>query len=171
MLAERRVAVFRESLAVLRQLLTGQAVTYRGRFFQLQGVMVRPAAEIPIYIGGRAEGALRRAGELADGWIMGPFGTVQEFKYAWRIVQEAARAAGKEPDALVLSGSSLPLQDATQHHLALEEFRIRSHASRTAIACTSTNISGRASEWTVMSALPGKPRVKYCLRIATNSSP
>jgi alkanesulfonate monooxygenase SsuD/methylene tetrahydromethanopterin reductase-like flavin-dependent oxidoreductase (luciferase family) len=98
---ERRVAVFRESLAVLRQLLTGQAVTYRGRFFQLQDAMVRPSAEIPIYIGGRAEGALRRAGELGDGWIMGPFGTVQEFKQSWRIVQEAARAAGKEPDALV----------------------------------------------------------------------
>lgn len=98
---ERRVAVFRESLAVLRQLLTGQAVAYSGRFFQLQDVMVRPAAEIPIYIGGGAEGALRRAGELADGWIMGPFGTVQEFKRSWRIVQEAARAAGKEPDALV----------------------------------------------------------------------
>lgn len=98
---ERRVAVFRQSLAVLRQLLTGQAVTYRGRFFQLQDAMVRPAAEIPIYIGGHAEGALRRAGELADGWIMGPFGTVQEFKQSWRIVQEAARAAGKDPATLV----------------------------------------------------------------------
>lgn len=98
---ERRVAVFRESLAVLRRLLTGQAVAYRGRFFQLQDAMVRPAAAIPIYIGGRAEGALRRAGELADGWIMGPFGSVQEFKHSWRIVQEAARAAGKEPEALV----------------------------------------------------------------------
>jgi alkanesulfonate monooxygenase SsuD/methylene tetrahydromethanopterin reductase-like flavin-dependent oxidoreductase (luciferase family) len=98
---ERRVAVFRESLAVLRQLLTGQAVAYRGRFFQLQDASVRPAAEIPLYIGGRAEGALRRAGELGDGWIMGPFGTVQEFKQSWRIVQEAARAAGKDPDVLV----------------------------------------------------------------------
>ena len=98
---ERRVAVFRESLAVLRQLLTGEAVAYRGQFFHLQDVIVRPAVEIPIYIGGRAEGALRRAGELADGWIMGPFGTVREFKHSWRIVQEAARAAGKDPDALV----------------------------------------------------------------------
>jgi alkanesulfonate monooxygenase SsuD/methylene tetrahydromethanopterin reductase-like flavin-dependent oxidoreductase (luciferase family) len=98
---ERRVAVFRESLTVLRQLLTGQTVAYRGQFFHLQDVIVRPAAEMPIYIGGRAEGALRRAGELADGWIMGPFGTVQEFKQSWRIVREAARAAGKDPEALV----------------------------------------------------------------------
>jgi alkanesulfonate monooxygenase SsuD/methylene tetrahydromethanopterin reductase-like flavin-dependent oxidoreductase (luciferase family) len=98
---ERRVAVLRESLAVLRQLLTGQLVEHQGRFFQLQDAVVRPAAEIPIYMGGRAEGALRRAGELADGWIMGPFGTVQDFRHSWPIVQEAARAAGKDPDALV----------------------------------------------------------------------
>ncbi len=52
-------------------------------------------------MGGRAEGALRRAGELADGWIMGPFGTVQDFQHSWRIVQDAARAVGKDPDALV----------------------------------------------------------------------
>lgn len=98
---EKRVAVFRESIAVLRQLLTGQRVEHRGQFFHLQDAMVRPAAEIPIYIGGRAEGALRRAGELADGWIMGPFGTVQDFHRSWRMVQDAARAVGKDPDALV----------------------------------------------------------------------
>jgi alkanesulfonate monooxygenase SsuD/methylene tetrahydromethanopterin reductase-like flavin-dependent oxidoreductase (luciferase family) len=97
----KRVTVFRESLAVLRQLLTGQPVEYRGQFFQLQDATVRPPAQVPIYIGGRAEGALRRAGELADGWIMGPFGTLQDFQAAWRIVQAAARAVGKDPDALV----------------------------------------------------------------------
>ena len=98
---EKRVAVFRESIAVLRQLLAGQPVHYQGQYFRLQDATVRPAAAVPIYMGGRAEGALRRAGELADGWIMGPFGTVQEFQHAWRIVQDAARAAGKDPDALV----------------------------------------------------------------------
>jgi len=98
---EKRVTVFRESLAVLRQLLTGQPVAHRGQFFQLQDVTVRPPAQLPVYIGGRADAALRRAGELADGWIMGPFGTLQEFRHAWRIVQDSARAVGKDPDALV----------------------------------------------------------------------
>jgi alkanesulfonate monooxygenase SsuD/methylene tetrahydromethanopterin reductase-like flavin-dependent oxidoreductase (luciferase family) len=98
---ERRVAVFRESVAVLRQLLTGRPVGHWGQFFHLQEATVRPAAGVPLYMGGQAEGALRRAGELADGWIMGPFGTVQDFQQAWRIVQTAARAVGKDPDALV----------------------------------------------------------------------
>jgi alkanesulfonate monooxygenase SsuD/methylene tetrahydromethanopterin reductase-like flavin-dependent oxidoreductase (luciferase family) len=98
---EKRVAIFREGIAVLRQLLTGQPVEHRGQFFHLQDATVRPAADIPIYIGGRVEGALRRAGELADGWIMGPFGTVQDFQYSWRMVQDAAHAVGRDPDALV----------------------------------------------------------------------
>jgi probable F420-dependent oxidoreductase len=98
---QKRVAVFRESLTVLRRLLTGESIEYRGQFFQLQDATVRPAATIPLYIGGRVEGALRRAGELADGWIMGPFGTVQDFQQAWRSVQDAAHATGRDPDALV----------------------------------------------------------------------
>jgi alkanesulfonate monooxygenase SsuD/methylene tetrahydromethanopterin reductase-like flavin-dependent oxidoreductase (luciferase family) len=98
---ERRVAVFRESVAVLRQLLSGQPVEQQSSFFHLQDATVRPAAEVPIYVGGRAEGALRRAGELADGWIMGPFGTVQDFQQSWYIVQNAARAVGRDPHVLV----------------------------------------------------------------------
>jgi probable F420-dependent oxidoreductase len=97
----KRIAVFRESVAVLRRLLTGEPIEYRGQFFRLQDATVRPAATIPLYIGGRAEGALRRAGELADGWIMGPFGTVQDFQQAWRSMQDAAHATGRDPDALV----------------------------------------------------------------------
>jgi alkanesulfonate monooxygenase SsuD/methylene tetrahydromethanopterin reductase-like flavin-dependent oxidoreductase (luciferase family) len=98
---ERRVGVFRESLAVLRQLLTGRPVEHHGRFFHLRDATIRPAASVPIYVGGRAEGALRRAGELADGWIMGPFGDIEDFRRSWRLVREAARAAGRDPAALV----------------------------------------------------------------------
>jgi len=96
-----RVTVFQESVAVIRQLLTGESVAYQGRFFRLDKATVRPAARVPLYVGGHAEGALRRAGELADGWIMSPFGTVRDFPELWHKVQDGARAAGRNPDALV----------------------------------------------------------------------
>jgi alkanesulfonate monooxygenase SsuD/methylene tetrahydromethanopterin reductase-like flavin-dependent oxidoreductase (luciferase family) len=98
---QRRVTLFRESVAMLRRLLNGEPVEHQGRFFRLRDATVRPAATIPMYIGGRAEPALRRAGELADGWIMGPFGTVDDFRQAWRMVQDAARTVGKDPETLV----------------------------------------------------------------------
>jgi alkanesulfonate monooxygenase SsuD/methylene tetrahydromethanopterin reductase-like flavin-dependent oxidoreductase (luciferase family) len=97
----RRVTVFRESMQVIRRLLAGEPVDYRGQAIQLERAIVRPPARVPIYVGGHAEGALRRAGELADGWIMSPFGTVRDFPRLWRAVQDAARGAGRDPDALV----------------------------------------------------------------------
>ena len=97
----RRVTVFQESVAVIRRLLAGEPVDYQGRFFRLEKATVRPPARVPLYVGGHAEGALRRAGKLADGWIMSPFGTVRDFPRLWRAVQDAARAAGRNPDALV----------------------------------------------------------------------
>jgi alkanesulfonate monooxygenase SsuD/methylene tetrahydromethanopterin reductase-like flavin-dependent oxidoreductase (luciferase family) len=97
----RRVAVFRESIAVIRQLLAGAAVNHQGQFARLEKATVRPAAQVPLYVGGHAEGALRRAGAMADGWIMSPFGTVRDFPRLWGVVLDAARAAGRNPDALV----------------------------------------------------------------------
>jgi len=97
----RRVTVFREGVEVIRRLLAGEPVDYEGQFVRLEGATVRPPARVPLYVGGNAEGSLRRAGELGDGWIMGPFGTVQDFPRAWRVVRDAARAAGRDPDALV----------------------------------------------------------------------
>jgi alkanesulfonate monooxygenase SsuD/methylene tetrahydromethanopterin reductase-like flavin-dependent oxidoreductase (luciferase family) len=98
---KHRVTVFQESVAVIRQLLTGKPVAYQGRFVRLERATIRPAAPVPLYVGGHAEGALRRAGELADGWIMSPFGTVRDFPALWRKVQDGARAAGRNPDALI----------------------------------------------------------------------
>jgi alkanesulfonate monooxygenase SsuD/methylene tetrahydromethanopterin reductase-like flavin-dependent oxidoreductase (luciferase family) len=98
---DRRVTVFRENVDVIRRLLAGESVDHRGKLIQLEKAIVRPPARVPIYVGGHAEGALRRAGELADGWIMSPFGTVRDFPRLWRAVQDAARAAGRNPDALI----------------------------------------------------------------------
>jgi len=85
----------------LMLLASAAACTRRIELFCLDNATVRPAARVPLYVGGHAEGALRRAGELADGWIMSPFGTVRDFPGLWRKVQDSARAAGRNPDSLV----------------------------------------------------------------------
>ena len=60
-----------ESLAVMRELLAGNSVTHHGEFFDLENVRMTPAPSpaIPIVIGGRAEAALRRTGQLGDGYL------------------------------------------------------------------------------------------------------
>lgn len=60
-----------ESLRALRALLDGQTVTTAGRFVTLDEAVIRPAPDppVPIVVAGRSDAALRRAGELGDGWL------------------------------------------------------------------------------------------------------
>lgn len=68
-----RGARLSEEIDVLRKLWTGEQVSYSGRFFQFEDVDMRPPARQPggppIWCGGRSEGALRRTGVKADGWL------------------------------------------------------------------------------------------------------
>ena len=63
---------------------------------------VRPAAlNVPVLIGGAAPAAIRRAGELGDGWIMSPFGDLEDFERGRMLAREGAEAAERDPDALI----------------------------------------------------------------------
>ena len=72
-LAERG-ARLTAAIPLLRQLWSGEPVTYEGRHFGgFREVSMQPPARQPggppIWVGGRADAALARAGRLADGWI------------------------------------------------------------------------------------------------------
>ena len=70
---EGRVARFRESLEIMKRLWTEDSVTFQGRFYQLDNIPMQPKPlqkpRPPIWFGGHAEAALRRAVELGDGYI------------------------------------------------------------------------------------------------------
>lgn len=69
--SEHRVTRFRDNLEIMRRLWTEPWVTFEGRFVRLEGVAMepKPARVPPVWIGGHAEGALRRAVELGDGFM------------------------------------------------------------------------------------------------------
>ncbi len=88
-----------ECLTVLRALLTGAPGTFHGRFFDLDDAVISPApaAPIPIIIGGRSDAAVRRAGQLGDGWL-GIWNSPRRFAQAVEIsAAEAARAGRPDP--------------------------------------------------------------------------
>ncbi len=90
-----------ECLTVLRQLLTGKAVTFHGKFFDLDEAVIAPApaTPIPVIVGGRSDAAIRRAGRLGDGWL-GIWNSPRRFAHAVEIVaEEAARAGRPDPPA------------------------------------------------------------------------
>jgi alkanesulfonate monooxygenase SsuD/methylene tetrahydromethanopterin reductase-like flavin-dependent oxidoreductase (luciferase family) len=89
-----------ECLTVLRGLLSGQAVTFHGRFFDLdQALIAPPAPGIPLIVGGRSDAAIRRAGRHGDGWL-GIWNSPRRFAAAVEMAAgEAARAGRPGPPA------------------------------------------------------------------------
>jgi probable F420-dependent oxidoreductase len=63
---------FEEQVAVLRELWTKPAVTFRGDYHRIEGLGINPLPvqrPIPIWVGGFADAVLRRAAQIGDGWM------------------------------------------------------------------------------------------------------
>jgi probable F420-dependent oxidoreductase len=67
----QRGARLDDALHVIRDLLTGQPVTYEGRAITVTAPSLQPAMATPppIYVGGRGEAALKRAARHGDMWL------------------------------------------------------------------------------------------------------
>ncbi|ACZ86162.1 TIGR03619 family F420-dependent LLM class oxidoreductase [Streptosporangium roseum] len=99
---ERRGRRGEEFVHVLRRLWSEEVVEHKGEFYELPPVHQdpKPLTPPPILLGGSAEVALRRAGRLADGWISSSREDLDRIDEKIYIVKEAARAAGRDPEAL-----------------------------------------------------------------------
>ena len=95
-----------ETIEILRRAWTGERFSFQGKAFQYDRVKVAPppAREggIPIYLGGYKERAVRRAGEVADGYISDA-SSPEDVRAALEHLDDAARAAGRDTRAIVLA--------------------------------------------------------------------
>lgn len=92
-----------EALQILKRLWTEDNVTFIGKQFQIEDVTVypKPFRPIPIFVGGRSDAALRRAGRYGDGYT-GIWQSLDRFREAGEKVSAAATAAGRDPAAIEL---------------------------------------------------------------------
>jgi probable F420-dependent oxidoreductase len=67
---ERRGARVDEMIEVLRLVLGGGMVEFHGEFYDFDKLQMSPApsAEVPFYVGGHTDVALKRAARIGDGW-------------------------------------------------------------------------------------------------------
>jgi 5,10-methylenetetrahydromethanopterin reductase len=99
---ERPVTALREAVAIIRALLAGEIVTYRGRVFSVDGVRLGYSArELPIYLAGAGERGLKACGELADGFIVSNLTPPQTTARLIAALGEAAARAGRGMPAIV----------------------------------------------------------------------
>lgn len=107
---EKRGARLTEGIGLLRKLWTGEPVSHQGRHYAaFEDVAMQPPARQrggpPIWCGGRQEGALKRAGTLADGWFAYAI-TPDMFKAGMAVIETAA-ASVQRGDAVFGTGHLL----------------------------------------------------------------
>ncbi|HXH09185.1 MAG TPA: LLM class flavin-dependent oxidoreductase [Alphaproteobacteria bacterium] len=69
---ERPLRRTREYIEIIRLVLSGERVNYKGEIFQLKGFRLPfapPRSSVPIYVASLGPQNLRLTGELADGWL------------------------------------------------------------------------------------------------------
>jgi probable F420-dependent oxidoreductase len=101
---ERRGARVTEYVRVLRVLWGHQPVEFGGEFYSVpRGAMAPGPVQLggpPILLGGMAPRALRRVGEIADGWVTSSRMDLSRIAASIAIVRDAAAEAGRDPDAI-----------------------------------------------------------------------
>ena len=90
-----------EGIDVVRTLWRDSPASFKGRFTQFEGVSIDPKPVQkpmpPVWVGGRSDTALARAGRQGDGWISY---VVQPERYKQSVakIEAAASAAGRSLD-------------------------------------------------------------------------
>lgn len=101
----RPAAAIREAIDVIRALLRGETVTYRGALITVDGAKLNfapPRAEIPIYVASNAPRGLETAGRVADGAIMQGCVADAALAYFRDHVARGAARAGRDAAAVDL---------------------------------------------------------------------
>ncbi len=120
-----------ESIEVIRKLWSGQQVSHSGRHFSFQDILMEPAPRQPggppIWLGGRSEAALRRAGRLADGW-MSYVVTPSMYRSALDTIAEAYEREGRTTQCFATAPLVFPRLDkdyATALNVASQSLSVR----------------------------------------------
>lgn len=97
-----RAARMRRTVATLRGAWGQGTFAYDGKQVN---VTPKPAQPIPIWLGGFAPGAIKRAGRIADGFLGSSSGTsgIAAFVEAKRLALEARREAGGDPSTFTFA--------------------------------------------------------------------
>lgn len=105
--AARPVARFTEGLRVMRALWSEERVDLQGQLWRLENVAMEPKPvqkpQLPVWLGGHATGALRRAVRLGDGWMGAGSGRIQDFFTEIGEVRRLLGELGRDEASFTLS--------------------------------------------------------------------
>ncbi|MCH8350355.1 MAG: LLM class flavin-dependent oxidoreductase [Chloroflexi bacterium] len=125
----RPIARTREYIEIIRQALSGQALTYEGQFFRLGRFRLGASpvqANIPIFLASLGPKNLELTGQLADGWL--PIWVHQNHLPSLKEqVSKAAQEAGRDISQVTVAPQIMCYVSETAKEQAEVDQRIRAH--------------------------------------------
>ena len=143
-----------EQVQLMKRLWTEDEVTFKGKFYSVENLSVGPKPiqkpHPPLWTGGSAEVALKRAGTWADGFICGS-SAIPDFPSTWEKISGYARAAGRDPKKITKAGLTFMAIDDEQSKAvkAVEDYvmryygRLRADVANTSLVGSPTAIIER----------------------------
>ncbi len=128
--SRERAPRLEESLEIISRLWAGECLTFEGAYHRCREVQIAPLPlqkpRPPIWIGGTARPAVRRAARLADGWIASASMGRDEFEQTERVYREALKEQEKE-GVLVLPRSGFVAESGSRARSLVEEPLLRQY--------------------------------------------
>ena len=116
---DERGAITDEYIRAYKELWTSETPTFDGKYCQFSNLSFEPkpvqTPHPPIWIGGESTAALRRVGQLGDGWEPGnnhpayPFETPEDIAAGLAKIRVFAEEAGRDPSKITVAYHNLSL--------------------------------------------------------------
>jgi probable F420-dependent oxidoreductase len=100
-----------EAITLLRAYWREARVDFDGKHYRVTAMAMEPKPpqrQIPIWVGGNSEAALRRVGQLGDGWLASRITDAADARRAIDAIRRHAEQAGRDPDAIGLQSMVAP---------------------------------------------------------------
>ena len=97
---DERSKAFIESLHVLKRLWSEESVTHDGEHWSFDDVFVspRPSNELPVWIGGHADIAIKRAAYRGNGWIASASSTTEDLEHQIGVYEDSLEEFDEDRD-------------------------------------------------------------------------
>ena len=96
-----RAGRMEESLQLLRRLWAEKDVEHTGKYYQFSHATIHPRLDTigtpPIWVGGWADAAVRRAARLGDAWVPGPTVNFDTLRQCYEVFNEELGRTNKPP--------------------------------------------------------------------------
>jgi len=118
-----------EAIRLLRAYWGDPRVDFEGKHYRVTAIAMEPkppqGRQLPIWVGGNSEAALRRVGQLGDGWLASRITEAADAQRCIDTIHRHAEAAGRDPKAIGLQSMvASPPRDAESKRFYAEPDRV-----------------------------------------------